>query len=112
MIEILSQSRCIQCDKCVKVCPTNVFDAVPGESPVIARQEDCQTCFLCEAYCPADALFVDARAEERVVWSEEELVEKDLFGAYRRNLGWAKGGSPIDNLKKIHALRELVGSPF
>ena len=112
MIEVLSLSRCIQCDKCVKVCPTNVFDAMPGESPKIARREDCQTCFLCEASCPADALFVDAHAEARVQWNEEELVAKDLFGAYRKNLGWGKGQSPIDNLKKIHALRELVGSPF
>lgn len=25
---------------------------------LLARQEDCQTCFLCEANCPVDALFV------------------------------------------------------
>jgi NAD-dependent dihydropyrimidine dehydrogenase PreA subunit len=112
MIELVSESRCIQCDKCVKVCPTNVFDAVPESAPVIARQEDCQTCFLCEAYCPADALFVDAHAHEHVAVSEEEILEKNLFGAYRRNLGWAKGGSPIENLKQLHALRQLVGSPF
>jgi NAD-dependent dihydropyrimidine dehydrogenase PreA subunit len=29
-----------------------------GGPPVIARQADCRTCFMCEAYCPADALFV------------------------------------------------------
>ena len=62
MIELVSDSLCIACDKCVKVCPTNVFDAVPGEAPRIARQSDCQTCFLCEAYCPTDALFVAAEA--------------------------------------------------
>ena len=112
MIELVSESRCIQCDKCVKVCPTNVFDAVPGGSPVIARQEDCQTCFLCEAYCPADALYVDARAYEPSGLSEDEILERNLFGQYRRNLGWAKGGSPIESLKRIHELRELVGSPF
>ena len=58
MIEIVSAARCIDCDKCVEVCPTNVFDAVEGGHPVIARQSDCQTCFMCEAYCPVDALFV------------------------------------------------------
>jgi NAD-dependent dihydropyrimidine dehydrogenase PreA subunit len=112
MIEIVSESRCIQCDKCAKVCPSNVFDTVPGGAPVIARQEDCQTCFICEAYCPADALYVDARAHEHVELNEAEVLEKNLFGVYRRQLGWAKGGSPADNLKQIHALRELVGSPF
>ena len=36
MIELVIQSRCIECDRCVRVCPTNVFDAVPGGAPVIA----------------------------------------------------------------------------
>ena len=58
MIEVISDERCIDCNLCVKVCPTNVFDAVEGGHPVIARQDDCQTCFLCEAYCPVDAMFV------------------------------------------------------
>ena len=34
-------------DICVNVCPTNVSDKTDG-IPVIARQNDCQTCFLCE----------------------------------------------------------------
>jgi len=112
MIEILSQSRCIQCDKCVAVCPANVFDAVPGESPVIARQEDCQTCFLCEAYCPADALFVDAHAHEVVGAVEEEIEARELFGQYRRHLGWNKGNSPINIHRELQELRQRVGSPF
>ena len=63
MIEVISDSRCIDCNLCVKVCPTNVFDAVEGDHPVIARQDDCQTCFLCEIYCPTDALYVAPCAE-------------------------------------------------
>lgn len=112
MIELVSESRCIGCDKCVVVCPTNVFDAVSGGAPIIARKSDCQTCFLCEAYCPVDALFVAAEAHEDVHVVEEELVAKGLLGQYRRNLGWAKGGSPIKNLQELNELRELVGSPF
>ncbi|XXY31712.1 4Fe-4S binding protein [Sorangium sp. So ce233] len=45
MIELLSDARCIDCNLCVKVCPTNVFEARPGEAPFIARQDDCQTCW-------------------------------------------------------------------
>ncbi|WP_247617714.1 4Fe-4S binding protein [Streptomyces sp. MK37H] len=30
MIELVSAERCIACDKCVKVCPTNVFARGPG----------------------------------------------------------------------------------
>ena len=31
MIELVSQTRCIECNLCVKMCPTNVFDAVPRQ---------------------------------------------------------------------------------
>jgi len=48
MIELLSEERCIGCNLCVSVCPTDVFDEVPGALPVIARVDDCQTCFMCE----------------------------------------------------------------
>ncbi|WP_438019777.1 4Fe-4S binding protein [Sorangium sp. So ce315] len=38
MIELLSDARCIDCNLCVKVCPTNAFEARPGAAPFIARQ--------------------------------------------------------------------------
>ena len=58
MIELISESRCTGCNICVRVCPVNVFDAVPQAAPTIARKADCQTCFMCELYCPEDALYV------------------------------------------------------
>jgi len=95
MIEVISGERCIDCDLCVKVCPTNVFDAVPGDHPVIARQGDCQTCFMCEAYCPVDAMFVapqtDAVLADSPFLDEEFLVASGLLGKYRRDLGWRPG---------------------
>ncbi|MFN9651039.1 MAG: 4Fe-4S dicluster domain-containing protein, partial [Pseudanabaena sp.] len=48
MIELVSATRCIQCNICVSVCPTNVFERVVNAPPVIARQSSCQTCFMCE----------------------------------------------------------------
>ncbi|RTE10316.1 4Fe-4S binding protein [Paenibacillus whitsoniae] len=91
MIEILSKDRCISCNQCVSVCPTNVFEAVPGDIPVIARQSDCQSCFMCELYCPTDALFVSPVAEARHHVEEHELAEKGLIGSYKADLGWGKG---------------------
>ena len=61
MIELIVAERCTSCGECVKVCPSNVFEARPEGPPVIARLADCQTCFLCELYCKADALYVGAR---------------------------------------------------
>jgi NAD-dependent dihydropyrimidine dehydrogenase PreA subunit len=98
VIEVISGSRCIDCDICVDVCPTNVFDAVENGHPVIARQSDCQTCFMCEAYCPADALFVAPLAQPAprpsALTDEATLEGEDRFGEYRRWLGWGHGRQP------------------
>ena len=91
MIEIVSDSRCIACDICVKACPANVFDGGPGKVPVIARQDDCQTCYLCEIYCPTDALFVAPNAERPTGITEAEVDRRGLFGSYARALGWRRG---------------------
>ena len=91
MIEIVSAGRCIACDMCVKVCPANVFDAMPDGPPVIARQADCQTCFLCEIYCPTDALYVAPDAEGPSPVNEAEIEAAGLFGSYARALGWRRG---------------------
>jgi NAD-dependent dihydropyrimidine dehydrogenase PreA subunit len=94
MIELVSDERCINCDICVRVCPTNVFDAVPGGHPVIARQEDCQTCFMCELYCPVDALFVAPEADRSAPQSEGDLRARGLLGGYRAAVGWGAGQVP------------------
>jgi NAD-dependent dihydropyrimidine dehydrogenase PreA subunit len=98
MIELLIESRCINCDICVHVCPTNVFEPRPNQPPVIARQEDCQTCYFCEVYCPVDALFVAPPATplepDSPLRDEAALVARGLVGSYRKDVGWGKGRKP------------------
>jgi len=105
MIELISKSRCISCNICVNVCPTNVFDADPGEAPVIARKSDCQTCFLCEIYCPTDALYVAERADGPLSITEEEVEARNLFGSYSRALGWKRGKPGGSQLDPTHRIR-------
>src|ERR1700727_2552108 len=88
MIEFVSETRCIQCNKCVQICPMNVFSAVKSAPPIIARQDDCQTCFMCELYCPVDALYVSPFKDAREHVDEADLVARGLLGSYRRALGW------------------------
>ena len=92
MIEILDAERCTECDICVRICPTNVFDTVEGGVPLIARHSDCQTCFQCEAYCPADAIFV---APSRIPLRPgdphadgDALRAAGQLGLYRERVGW------------------------
>lgn len=90
MIELISSSRCTSCNRCVEVCPTGVFDAVEHGIPAIARPDDCQTCFMCELYCPVDAMYVHPFAGERVGVLEADLVRQGLLGSYGRALGWKR----------------------
>jgi NAD-dependent dihydropyrimidine dehydrogenase PreA subunit len=89
MIELVSAERCTGCNICVSVCPTNVFDAVEDSPPVIARQGDCQTCFMCELYCPVDALYVAHDANAAVAVDETVLEESLVLGSYRKAIGWS-----------------------
>jgi NAD-dependent dihydropyrimidine dehydrogenase PreA subunit len=109
MIELVSESRCIQCNKCVEACPTDVFDAVPDGIPVIARQEDCQTCFMCEVYCPVDALFVAPNVDRAVGVDEAQLSAAGELGSYRAAIGWTKAapGGPDDLPQRLHEFRLL-----
>jgi NAD-dependent dihydropyrimidine dehydrogenase PreA subunit len=105
MIEIVSATRCVECDICVKVCPTNVFDATENGAPIIARQDDCQTCFLCEIYCPTDALYVAEVADGPTGISEAEVEERLLFGSYARALGWKRGKAGGSEFDPTHHIR-------
>lgn len=88
MISLLIADRCTGCQVCVRVCPTNVFDSVRGRPPVIARPQDCQTCFLCELYCQPDALYVDPDGDAVVPVTVEQVEASGQRGTYRRDSGW------------------------
>jgi len=107
MIEVLSRSRCIDCDICLRVCPTNVFD--PGEgAPVIARQSDCQTCFQCEAYCPVAAIYVAPLREPAPAGSayrdESALAESGELGVYRERIGWGDSAPELPTQDQLTQL--------
>ncbi|NMG67619.1 4Fe-4S ferredoxin [Azoarcus indigens] len=89
MIELVSTSRCTECGLCVRVCPTNVFDDHDG-LPVIARQHDCQTCYICEVYCPVDALYVAPYGDQAVTVDEDALAADGTLGSWRAAIGWGR----------------------
>lgn len=98
MIELISKNRCISCNICVQICPTNVFLKVEDDIPKIQQQSKCQTCFMCELYCPVNAIYVAPEAESLVYVKEAELPT-DALGDYRRKIGWGrqKQGTLVDS---------------
>ncbi len=114
MIELILSDRCIRCGACTEVCPDGVFRADPDGAPAVAHQEDCQTCYLCELFCPVDALYVSPRIAPDPTVDREALLAAGLIGGYRRALGWARGrpgGTGRDLSQRMHeAFPEPMGS--
>jgi ferredoxin len=96
------------------VCPTDVFDRGTDGVPVIARQSDCQTCFMCEAYCPTDALYVSPVSTPVGADSphadETAVTQHGLLGGYRAMIGWGRGrtsGARLDQNPVLSAVPPL-----
>jgi len=102
MIEVIDSESCTSCNICVNVCPTNVFDQTDG-LPVIARQDDCQTCFLCELYCPDDALFVAPYDGPKSI-DVLALKRSGILGSYRRAVGWTEETKEARGLDRSYLL--------
>ena len=119
MIELINAERCTNCNLCIRVCPTDVFDRTSDGPPRIARQEVCQTCFMCEAHCPEDAMYVAPMRHPAQPGSphldEITLLREGYFGSYRARLGWSAGSRPPrtgDELLELSLVGpRLLGSP-
>jgi NAD-dependent dihydropyrimidine dehydrogenase PreA subunit len=111
MIEIVDDGRCTRCNLCVRVCPMDVFDLVEDGPPVIARQDSCQTCFMCEAHCPVDALYVAPLKAPAPVGSPHldfgQLAADGVIGSFRARLGWGDGRTPPRTTEALFALAGL-----
>jgi NAD-dependent dihydropyrimidine dehydrogenase PreA subunit len=90
MIAHIFEDLCTGCGACVGACPTHVLDAGANDRPVIARLDQCQTCFMCELYCDADAIYVapDQRAPESV--DQAAIRASGHLGRLRRDYGWSR----------------------
>lgn len=87
MIAHIFEDLCDGCNNCVVTCPTHVLD-IGDIVPVVARLDQCQTCYMCELYCASDAIYVapDQHAAEAV--DPQSIRASGHLGRIRRDHGW------------------------
>lgn len=76
--------RCIGCNKCVNVCPSDVMIPNPekGKEPIVLYAEECWFCGGCVQECPVRALTLATPAKQRLstVWVDKETGEEYRIG--------------------------------
>ena len=108
MITHIFEELCTGCNACVSACPTHVLDLGLTGTPVIARLDQCQTCFMCELYCPADAIYVGADQRVPEVIDPEAIKASGQLGRVRRDYGWAQADEDPDKLAEFWRLGPLL----
>ena len=88
MIAHIFEDRCTGCDACIAACPTHVLDVGERGVPVMARVDQCQTCFMCELYCPADAIYVAPEQDGVPVIGVAAARAAGHVGRLRHDYGW------------------------
>ncbi len=63
----IDRDRCIQCGKCVRVCPVSIFVQAPESKGIeIQHVDSCLVCGHCVGVCPEDAVVHSAFPAETV----------------------------------------------
>lgn len=71
---LVEASTCIQCYRCVKVCPSEVFVSSQDGAPRTQNIAFCIQCGHCVAICPTDSIIHESFPQERV----HRFDKKDL----------------------------------
>ncbi len=108
MIAHIFETLCTGCNACVAACPTHVFDLGPTAAPVIARPDQCQTCFMCELYCPVDAIYVGADQTQLEVIDPDAIQASGQLGRVRRDYGWDEPNDNPAHLSEFWRLGPLL----
>lgn len=108
MIAHIFEERCTGCNACVAACPTHVFDPAADGVPLIARLDQCQTCFMCELYCDADAIYVAAEQRTPETVDPLAVLASGQLGRLRHDYGWDDEGPGTHHLAEFWRLGPLL----
>lgn len=55
---IVDEEKCVGCEECVDVCPTEVFEMEDGKSKAV-NAEECLGCESCIEVCEENAIVIE-----------------------------------------------------
>jgi thioredoxin reductase/ferredoxin len=115
LLHSINDDRCIGCEACVDVCPTEVLELVDHKVRVV-RFTDCVQCEQCQNSCPTMALVMYRQGSTPRMLTVPELDEHFQTGVPGQYLIGEVAGKPLvknaANLGRAvieHIVRELAG---
>ncbi len=94
LVHAINDDRCVGCDACVAVCPTNVLDLINNKSRVL-RFQDCIQCEQCMWVCPTQALVMHPEGTEPPRLKMAEIDENFETGVKGQYLIGEVAGKPL-----------------
>lgn len=88
----IDHDGCIDCGKCVEICPANVFEMRDGE-PTIEHYDDCTLCGVCADQCPENAIDIQLEGD-----TSQYKID---FEAEQDYIDWSDSLKEILDLQKI-----------
>ena len=94
LLHSINDDRCIGCEACVDVCPTEVLDLVDHKVRV-ARFSDCVQCEQCASACPTQALVMYRAGTAPRMLTVPEIDEQFQTGVPGQYLIGEVAGKPL-----------------
>ena len=80
-VVFLNISSCIQCSKCINICPMNVFQKKDAILPIYG--ENCIQCQLCAKNCPTNSLYIKESFTNGLRIALREIFSTGLQDSYK-----------------------------
>ncbi|MEZ4402559.1 MAG: NAD(P)-binding domain-containing protein [Kofleriaceae bacterium] len=94
LLHSINDDRCIGCEACVAVCPTNVLELL-NHKVIVARFSDCVQCEQCANKCPTTALVMYREGTVPSTLTVPELDEHFQTGVPGQYLIGEVAGKPL-----------------
>lgn len=80
-IVFLNTTSCIQCGRCMKVCPMNIFQK--SDVMLSIEEQDCIQCHLCTRTCPTNSIYIRESFANGIRLALQELFSTKLQNRYK-----------------------------